>query len=147
MISADKSAVARGGKPFAGKRAQKPSYDPIASAAKDLANEVWEESMRIADVLAPSNPSDQEPMSELDTWMVLEEVALRTSPFSGSWDVFPQALHDLYALRKKFLGMDQPRLKDRAKFAETQKRNLPDASISPANPEFAKRMARLRRGS
>jgi hypothetical protein len=125
------------------RRAQKPSYDPIAKRAKMLSDIVWEKAMKIAAVLAPEHPLDQEPLSDHESWMLLEAVAVGLSP--SAWDD-PQALTDLYQLRKMFLpGAADETLKIRAAQLKREQAALPDPTISPASPDFARRMERLKR--
>lgn len=139
------SAERLGAAPKTSRRKPKPSYDPLATRAKALADRVWENAMRIAEVLAPARPVDQEPIEEHDTWLLLEAVAAEVSPFSGMWDAYPGALHDLFELRKKFLPETaSPRLEVIANRAEKMNALLPDPTITPANKDFEKRQNRLK---
>lgn len=82
------------------KRKPSPVYDPLKVRAKALSDQLWERAMEIARVLAPDVPVDHVELDERQQWILLERVALNLSPFV--WDD-PDAIRDLYMLRKKFI--------------------------------------------
>ncbi len=123
------------------KRADPVSYDPLRERAKLLSDLLWERAKRIADLLAPEHPVDQEPIDEMDQWLLLEQVALSLSPLH--WDR-PDAIMDLYNLRKKFMPeRDHDALKAAATYQEKQRKMLPDPSVTPQSPEWERKQARL----
>ena len=121
-----------------GPRASKPSSDPLYDRAKMIADILFERAKTVASVLAPEVPADTEELDDYDAWNILEATAAEFSP--GYWDD-PDALDDLYQLRKRFMGRDDPQLKALVKVAKTKRKYMPDPSITPANPDF-ERMAR-----
>lgn len=141
MIYADKSAQAHP----RDRRPNRPSYDPLARRAQLLENVVWERARKLADIIAPVEPVDEEPLSEHESWMLLERAAASVSP--ATWDD-PNALSDLYRLRKMFMpDLASESLKIRARQVAKEKSMLPDPAITPENPEFEKRIARLKRSA
>lgn len=123
-----------------GRRAAKPAYSPMYAGAKELADILWEQVMEMVEVLAPDTPADAVEMDPYDQWNVLEALAADFSP--GYWDD-PEALSDLYRLRKQFQGYDDEELKILARYARQKQRLTPDLRVTPANPEFEKTQRRL----
>jgi hypothetical protein len=123
-----------------GRRANQPAYDPLQQRAKHIADVLFERAKALVEVLAPEIPADAEEIPEYVQWQILEGAALSFSP--AYWDN-PEALEDLYRLRKQFTGYDDQLLKTLAKKAKKLKAWAPDPSITPVNPEFEKRMKRL----
>lgn len=122
-------------------RGNAPNYDPINERADILADLLWERARRIADVLAPEVPYDQEPMDDEDVWLLLETVALNLSP--AVWDN-PNAIEDLIRLRKKFAPqLIRPELTEIAKYRRKTERLIPDPKVTPQSEEFAKMMRRI----
>ena len=121
-------------------RAKAPAYDPLYEDAKALADVLWEEANDLAEILAPSVPADAEELDPIDQWHILERAAVDFSP--GYWDD-PEALKDLYELRKRFTGQDSEQLKIMAKLAREKQRMTPDPRVSPASPEFEKMRKRV----
>lgn len=145
MISADKSAVAHGRRAQRNRRPNQPGYDPLSRRAKLLADMFWERAMKLAEALAPDEPTDQEPLTDHETWMLLEGVGTSLSPML--WDD-PDALDDLYRLRKMFMPqLANEGLKIRSRMLRKEQNMLPDPAITPENPEFQKRIERLKRAS
>lgn len=105
-----------------------------------LADIMWERAVKLAETIAPEVPTDAEPLDEYEQYLILERTSLLLSP--GYWED-PDALDDLYRLRKKYQEFDDENLKQRARQARSMKESLPDPAISPANPEFEKRMRKL----
>lgn len=127
------------------RRPNQPDYDPLSRRAKLLSDLLWERAKKLAAVIAPDEPTDQEPLTDHETWVVLETVATTLSPML--WDD-PEALDDLYRLRRMFIPqLANESLKIRARLVRKEKSMLPDPSITPENPEFEKRMARLKRSA
>ncbi|MBA2708301.1 MAG: hypothetical protein H0U59_10920 [Gemmatimonadaceae bacterium] len=121
-------------------RGKGPSYDPLYEDAKALADQLWEEAQDLAEVLAPNAPADAEELDPVDQWQILESAAAAFSP--GYWDD-PDAIEDLFELRKRFQGRESSELKTLAKVAREKQRAMPDPSISPASPEFEKMRKRV----
>lgn len=122
------------------RRASKPGSEPLRDRAKFLADVLYERAKNLAETLAPEVPADAEPLDPYDQWNILEAAAAAFSP--AYWDE-PEALDDLYKLRKQFMGVDDEQLKALAKEAKQRKRFTPDLSITPASPEFAKQARRM----
>lgn len=140
VVYADRSGVP---KRRATRRAPRQAYDPLRDRAKLLSDLLWERSKKLADVLAPDEPSDQEPLSDHEAWMILEHAAISVSPMT--WDD-PDALTDLLRLRKMFAPeLASDRLKLRASQVRKERDMLPDPSITPQSPEWEKRIRRLNR--
>lgn len=137
---AEYSAVAAARRPKT--RAKRPSYDPIETRAKWLADALWESAMKIANVLAPQNPVGQQELPPFDQWVLLETVAMNLSP--GYWDE-PSAIEDLYKLRTQFLPPKEKWewLQVLARERVKESKGLPDPSITPQNPEFRKRLGKV----
>lgn len=123
-----------------GPRASKPSSDPLYDRAKHVADILFERAMNLAKVFAPEVPADTEQLDEYDQWNILEATAAAFSP--GYWDD-PDALDDLYRLRKQFMGVEDPQLKALSKVAKVKRRYMPDPSITPENPEFERMKRRM----
>jgi len=123
-----------------GPRGSKPQSDPMYDRAKMIADQLFEKAKAIASVLAPEVPADTEELDDYDAWNILEATATEFSP--GFWDD-PDALDDLYRLRKQFMGVDDMQIKALAKVAKVKKRYMPDPSITPANPEFERMQRRI----
>jgi len=121
------------------RRGPRPISDPLASRVALLSYRMWESAERLARELAPERPADTEEMNEHDIWALLEGVAMELSP--TAWDD-PDAINDLYELRKKFMGYEDDELKETAKQVKRRKALLPDPSITPENPEFEKMLRR-----
>jgi hypothetical protein len=135
------SAVNVGGPKLEHRRAKPPSYDPMKTQAKLLADRMWEDAKKIANVLAPDSPTDQQELDPKDQWMVLELVASSVSPLY--WDK-PEAIRDLYRLRKMFVpNANSDYLKIVAQKVAKQTKSLPDPNITPESPEFDKARRRL----
>lgn len=115
------------------KRKPKPTYDPIKQRAKMVSDELWERAMEIAKVLAPDTPADHEKLPEQMQWAILETVATNLSPYS--WDD-PEAIRDLYMLRKKFYpqGAD-PALMEFANRKRRFDRLVPGPEQTPARSD------------
>jgi hypothetical protein len=140
---ADRSRARSANPTFRNRRGDKPQYDPIQKMAKQLSDIMWTRAKDLAQVLAPEHPHDQEPLSDFESWMLLERVAMAVSP--NVWDD-PNALSDLYKLRGQFLpSAPRDHLKLLAKQAKQEEDALPDAMITPADPEFDKRQKRIAR--
>ena len=143
MASAVSAYGSRQGSPKrrATKRADPVSYDPLRERAKLLADLLWERAKKLADLLAPEHPVDQEPIDEMDQWLLLEQVALTLSPLH--WDR-PDAIMDLYQLRRKFMPeRNHDALKVAAQYQEKQRKMLPDPSVTPQSPEWEQKQRRL----
>lgn len=144
MIYADRSAMAHG-RGATHRRPKQPDYDPLARRAKFLSDLLWERAKKLAAVLAPDEPADQEALSDHESWMVLETVATTLNPML--WDD-PDALDDLYRLRRMFMpDIASDRLKIRSRVLRKEQSMLPDPSITPESPAFQKRIDRLKRAS
>lgn len=125
-----------------------PKWDPLTERVRLVANEVWERSTQLLNVLAPERPADAEELDPLQQWQLLESAAMVLPPVY--WDR-PDALEDLIRLRTRFvpepyrslMGTDQ--LKAVKRLRERQAKDLPDPAISPANPEFEEKVRRLTR--
>lgn len=125
------------------RRATIPDYDPLKERAKSLSDTLWERARNIAKVLAPDVPADAEQLDPKMQWMVLESIAVNLSP--EAWDD-PEAINDLYKLRKQFapqLAFDW--LPAAAAYRKKVRSTLPRPEITPANPEYAAMMRRLKR--
>lgn len=123
-----------------GRGPSKPDYSPLDETAKQVADILWERAMDVVRALAPERPHDAVEIDPYAEWHILEATAASFSP--GYWDD-PDALEDLYALRKKFMGVDDEELKILAKFAKQKQRFTPDISITPANPRFEEQARRM----
>lgn len=124
------------------RRGQASTYAPLHDRATFLSNEMWERAVKIADIMAPAEPTDQEEIEPREMWMLLETVASNLSP--SAWDA-PEAIDDLYKLRKQFMpDRDHEALKDYARDAARLKKMLPDPMVSPASPEFETHQRRLK---
>lgn len=117
------------------RRGQKPKNNSLYDDAKTLSDMAWEDAMRMADALAPAAPSDAEELSEWDQFQILMAAAAEFSP--GYWDD-PDALEDLWRLKKQYTGIDDRQLKDFASKRRQLRRGLPDPRITPQNPEWEK---------
>lgn len=125
------------------RRPKQPDYDPLSRRAKLLADLLWERGKKLAAVIAPDEPTDQEPLSDHESWMVLETVATTLNPMV--WDE-PDALEDLYRLRRMFMpDLASEKLKIRSRQLRKEQAMLPDPAITPENPEFQKRLDRIKR--
>ncbi|GIW17448.1 MAG: hypothetical protein KatS3mg064_0605 [Tepidiforma sp.] len=124
------------------RRAERTTYDPLRQRAKLASDLLWERARRLADIIAPAEPMDEEPLTDRESWMILEAAALTFSPWT--WED-PEALEDLYRLRKQFApGAAKESLRERAKLLRRDQAMLPDPAITPQNPEFERRMRRLK---
>lgn len=146
MISADRSAYPRPAQQTTqarARRGRRATYDPINQTEERLAHIVWERARAISQILAPDEPVGEEPLTEHESWLILETVAASLSP--AYWED-PNALTDLYQLRKMFVPeAADPGLRDRAEYVRKTKEMLPDPAITPENPEFERRLRRLTR--
>ena len=125
--------------------AKERQYDPLKERAKFVADALWERAQKVADVLAPEVPYDQEEWPPFYQWMLLERVAMQLSP--EAWDD-PNAIRDLMALRKQFApALPVDPLAVAAEYRERERRGLPDPSISPQSPEWDAQLRRLTRGA
>ena len=117
-----------------------PQYQPLQETAKYVADILYERAKDLKDALAPDHPHDTVEMDPYDQWNILEAVAASFSP--GYWDD-PDALEDLYKLRKQFQGYEDPELKILAKVAKEKQRMTPDLSVTPENPDYERQMRRI----
>ena len=113
------------------KRKPKPQYDPIKQRAKMVADLLWERAMEIANILAPDVPADHEVLPDDIQWEILEKAASSLSP--AAWDD-PDAILDLYRLRKKFYPeLAYPWLVDHARRMRSVQRATPKSEETPQN--------------
>lgn len=122
------------------RRGRAPKYDPLMTRAKLVADELWERAMRVAEIMAPEEPSDAEPLDDLTTFQILQTLATNMSP--EFWD--SGAVEDYHRL----LGMFAPEvprehLPEIARMRRQMERGLPDPSITPQNPEYKKMLGRM----
>lgn len=118
--------------------------NPLDRRAKLIADKLYERAKKLADALAPERPTDTEELPEDVTWRILEDAATALSPaFWGE----PDALHDLYRLRKQFTGVEDPLLQIYERRARAALRGVPDPSITPESPEWEKQRRRMKRGA
>ena len=117
------------------RRGQKPKESSLYDDAKSLSDMAWEDAARLALALAPEVPSDTEELDEFTQFNILMIAAAEFSP--GYWDD-PDALTDLWRLKKKYLGRDDEELKQLAKVAKVQRSGLPDPMMTPAHPDWEK---------
>lgn len=112
----------------------------LYTEGKRLADVMWEDAVKLANVLAPEIPVDSEPLPELDQLILLESVAAELPV--QFWNQ-PDAVEALFKLKQRIRGVTLPYLKDVAAMQRRMARNLPDPRVSPANPEFAEHSQRL----
>jgi len=122
------------------RRATKPEAAPLYDFSKSVADVLWERAQKLAEVLAPEQPVDTEPLPERDQFDILMGAAAVFSP--GFWDD-PEALEDLYRLKLQFMGREDPALLEFAKVAKAQRDNMPDPDMTPANPKWEAETERL----
>lgn len=140
VIYADRSGMPRR---ESSRRAARQTYDPMAHRAKLLSDLLWERAKKLASILAPDEPADQEPLDDFEAWMILEHAAVAISPMT--WDD-PDALTDLFRLRRLFApDLASESLKLRAAQVRKERAMLPDPSITPQSPEWEERIRRLKR--
>ena len=129
-----------------GKRGQKRGRKPVSTDLYDLskmvADRMFEDAQKLAEALAPERPADAEELDEFDQFQILMTAATFFSP--GYWDE-PDALEDLYRLKKQFLGREDPELLAFARVARAQKNSLPDPTITPENPDWEDQLKRMKR--
>lgn len=129
-----------------GKRGQRRGRKPVSTDLYDLskmvADRMWEDAQKLAEALAPERPADAEELDEFDQFQILMTAAVNFSP--GYWDD-PDALEDLYRLKKRFTGRDDRELLEFAKLARAQRKSLPDPNITPQNPEWQDQLKRMKR--
>lgn len=118
------------------RRGQRPQSTPLYEDAKRMADLMWEDAQRLAEAFAPEVPSDAEPLDEEMQFNILMTAAVEFSP--GYWDD-PDALEDLFRLKKKFMGVEDAELREFAKVAKVQRTNMPDPRMTPAHPDWEKR--------
>jgi len=140
MISAVRTTDYRKSSPSATRRGSKPAYNPLHSMAKTVADEAYERAMKVAELLAPEQPTDTEPLDDFDQWNILQMAAVSFSP--GYWDD-PEALTALYDLKKKFTGREDPQLLEFAKTAKARKDALPPPDMTPRNPKWDEEMQKM----
>ena len=138
MISAVNSRPAK--RPA--RRGAKPRQSDLYSLAKQVGDKLWEDAQKMAEALAPEHPADAEELDEFDQFQILMTAAVEFSP--GYWDD-PDALEDLYRLKKQFTGRDDQQLLDFARVAKAQRNNMPDPNITPENPDWEDQMRRMKR--
>ncbi|GIV04052.1 MAG: hypothetical protein KatS3mg015_2882 [Fimbriimonadales bacterium] len=111
------------------KRKPKPQYDPIKQRAKMVSDLLWERAVEVAKILAPDIPADHEVLPDDMQWQILERVASSLSP--AAWDD-PNAILDLYRLRKKFYPeLAYPWLVDHARRVRSAQRVIPKPEETP----------------
>ncbi|MEY4761915.1 MAG: hypothetical protein RLZZ200_1771 [Pseudomonadota bacterium] len=128
----------------ANRRGQRQQPNPMYDRAKMIADEIWERANRLAEVLAPERPTDTEPLDDFDQFQILQTAAVSFSP--GYWDD-PNALEDLYRLKKQFTGRDDKQLLEFAKEAKARKDALPPPEMSPQNPKWQEAIAKMKGAS
>lgn len=138
MISAGSSYKA---KKATSRRGARPQFDPLYDRAKMIADELWERANRLADIMAPEQPVDTEPLGDFDQFQILQLAAVSFSP--GFWDD-SDALEDLHRLKKQFTGRDDPHLLEYAKQAKERKALLPPPEMTPRNPKWEEHMEKLK---
>lgn len=128
--------------PLKGKPAKARKHDPIHDRQKLLGDLMFEKIKALAEVLEPEVPSDSEPLDDVQVHLILETAAVNLSPHA--WDD-PAAIEDLIRLRKKFAPgvLETDTLKAVKRLAETDKRMVPDPSITPQSPEWKEQQKRL----
>ena len=124
------------------RRGSKPRTSDLHSLAKQAADRMWEDAQKLAEAFAPEVPADAEELDEFDQFQVLMTASVNFSP--GYWDD-PDALEDLYRLKKQFTGRDDQELLELAKVARAQRKNMPDPNITPENPEWQDQLNRMKR--
>lgn len=122
------------------RRAERPGPNPLYEQAKQLGDALYEDAKKLADILAPDHPVDTEELDPFDQYQILEHAAVLFSP--GYWDD-PDALEDLFRLRKRFTGRETQELKEFAKVARARRKRMPDIDVTPENPEFQKMMRKV----
>lgn len=122
------------------RRAERPEPNPLYEQAKQLADALYEDAKKLADILAPEHPVDTEPLDAFDQYMILERTAALFSP--GYWDD-PEALDDLFRLRKQFTGRESEELKAFARVARERRNRMPDLDVTPESPEFEKMVRKV----
>ena len=123
-----------------GRGPSKPQYSPLHETAKMVADVLYERAKAVVEALAPDQPHDAVPLDPYDEWNILEATAASFS--AGYWDD-PDALEDLYRLRKQFAGYDDMELRALAKVAKEKQKYTPDISITPQSPEYESEMRRM----
>lgn len=138
------SATRAGGTPTTvSRRSARPDYDPLKERSKYLADVLWERARDIAKILAPDVPADSQELSPFVQWMLLEKVAINFSP--AAWDN-PEAINDLYKLRKQFApDLAHEWLPAAARYQQKLKGALPNPEVTPQSPEWKKQQRRLAR--
>lgn len=139
MISAGLTSTKKPGS--TNRRGQRAQFDPLYDRAKAVADEIWERANRLADILAPERPTDTEALGEYDQYQILLAASVSFSP--GYWDD-PNALEDLYRLKKQFAGIDDQELKTFAKLAKEKKAMLPPPEMTPRNPKWKETVEALK---
>lgn len=110
--------------------------NPIYNRAKILADIIYERAKNLAEALAPEHPADTEEIPEIDQFLILQRAAVYLTP---EWWDNPDALEDLYKLRKKFLDLDDKWLHEKAKELRKEREALPSPRITPQSAEWDER--------
>lgn len=124
------------------RRPDRPEMGTIAQDVKMLADRLWEDAMGLAKGIGGEHPADAEAIEPKAQWEMLELVAIDLPPVAWT---DPNALEDLFKLRKQFLGLEHQNLKIWAATQRKLKNMRPDPAITPANPEFDAMRRRLAR--
>ena len=117
------------------RRANKPKENTLYDDSKTLADMMWEDAVRLAEALAPEVPTDAEELDEFSQFNILMMAAAEFSP--GYWDD-PDALEDLFRLKKQFMNVEDVELRELAKVAKVQRKGIPDPMMTPQHPDWEK---------
>ena len=140
MISAVRTSDYSKTKRVTTRRGTRSQTDPLYVRSKTVADQLFERIERLVDMLAPERPTDTEPLNEFDQFNILQLAAVIHSP--GYWDD-PEALTDLYRLKKQFTGRDDQQLVEFAKAAKARKEALPPPEMTPQNPKWREMMDKM----
>ena len=135
-------ATALGSRPMEKRRKARPEQFTMLDDAHKLADQLWEDGQVLAQQLRGDQPDDSQELSERDSWLVLEKAAATLPP--SEW-TDPNALTDLFELRRKFTQLEHPELRVFAQQQRRLKALTPDPSITKANPAWDKMVRRLER--
>ncbi len=142
-ISADPMRSS-GTKPYGAPRKPAPGTNAMTDDGKRVADLMWEDAKRLANAIGGESPDDAMELDEHDAWLILETVAGVLPP--AQWND-PNALTDLFELRRKFAQLESPELRVLASQQRRIKALTPDISITPANPAFEAMQRRLARSA
>lgn len=116
--------------------------NPYQRRAKLLADAIYDGARKIAKYIAPEEPIDAEYYDDEYVWRLLETAAQHTSP--AFWDD-PDAITDLFNLRKQFTGREDQFLPIFAKAAKDRQSHTLNLDIPPGSKEWDEQDRRIHR--